>query len=75
MTLEEKAKVMRDAIDKMELALMGFGNLPELVQHWGDPKHRAELGVILRTNCGQVYQVNDALNELNRIVHSPDFNF
>lgn len=75
MTLKEKAKVMRDAIDRMELALMGFSNLESLPRSWGEPRHHAELGVTLKTNCGEVYRVTDALAELNRIVHSPDFEF
>ena len=75
MTLLEKAKAMRAAIDQMELAMMGFGNMADLVQSWGEPRHRAELGVTIKTNCGEVYRVNEALEELNRIVHSPDFQF
>lgn len=75
MTLLEKAKVMRAAIDKMELALMGMQNLVDLPDKWKEPRHPAELGVTIRTNCGEVYCVTDALTELNRIVHSPDFQF
>lgn len=74
MTLLEKAKVMRAAIDKMELALMGFGNLYELPRMWGEPRHPAELGATIKTTCGEIYRVSDALDELNRIVNSDDFN-
>lgn len=75
MTTLEKAKIMRTAIDRMELALMSMGNLVDLPEKWGEPRHPNELGVNIRTNCGEVYQVTDALAELNRIVHSPDFQF
>lgn len=75
MTLKEKAKVMRDAIDAMELALMGMPNLVDLPEKWKEPRHPSELGVTVRTTCGEVYRVTDALSELNRIVNSPDFQF
>ena len=73
LTLKQKAKDMRNAIDAMELALMGFGDLVELPRKWGEPRHRDELGVKLPVNCGQVYRVCDALEELTRIINSPEY--
>lgn len=73
MTLEQKAKDMRAAIDAMELAMMGFGDLVELPLKWGEPKHRDDLGVTLKVNCGQVYVVTDALAELTRIINSEEY--
>lgn len=75
MTLKEKAKVMRAAIDRMELALMGMPGLVDLPEQWKEPRHPAELGVNVRTNCGEVYRVTDALAELNRIINSDEFQF
>jgi hypothetical protein len=73
MTLEEKARDMRNAIDAMEIAMMGFGELVDLPRTWGEPRHRSDLGVTLKVNCGQVYQVTDALAELTRIINSPEY--
>lgn len=70
-----KAMAMRSAIDKMELALIGMDQVTELPEKWGDPRHPIELGVNLRTTCGEVYRVVDAWAELNRIINSPDFEF
>ena len=73
MTLEEKARDMRSAIDAMELALMGFGDLVDLPEKWGEPKHRDDLSVKLLTTTGQVYRVCDALAELTRIINSEEY--
>lgn len=74
MTLLEKAKAMRAAIDRADLALHGFGNLTDAIRLWAD-HDRKEVGIIVRANCGEVHQIGEALTELNRIIHSPDFEF
>ncbi len=73
MTLEEKARDMRNAIDRMELAMMGFGVLIDLPRQWGEPRHRDGIGVELKVTCGQVYEVCDALEELTRIINSDEY--
>lgn len=73
MTLAEKARDMRNAIDAMELAMMGFGDLVDLPEKWGEPRHRDDLGVNFPCTAGQVYRVCDALAELTRIINSDDY--
>lgn len=74
MTPEQKLRDMRHAIDMIEGALMGFGDLVDLPQKWGEPRHRDGLGVTLPVTAGQVYRVCDALAECTRIINSPDYN-
>lgn len=73
MTLEQKAKDMRAAIDAMEIAMMGFGDIVDLPRKWGEPRHRDDIGVKLPVTAGQVYRVTDALAELTRIINSPEY--
>lgn len=73
MTPKEQARDMRRAIDAMELAMMGFGNLVDLPRCWGEPRHRGDLGVRLDVTAGQVYRVTDALAELTRIINSDEY--
>lgn len=73
MTHEQQARDMRSAIDAMELAMMGFGDLVDLPEKWGEPRHRDDLGVMLPVTAGQVYRVCDALAELTRIINSDDY--
>ena len=58
----------RDALDAIELAIIGLG-LPDLVERWGEPRHRSELGVKLQTNAGAVYEVYDAWLIANRLMN------
>ena len=60
MTLEEQARDMRNAIDRMELAMMGT-ELVDLPEKWGEPRHRSDLRVTLSMTAGQVYDICDAL--------------
>lgn len=73
MTLEQQVKDMRAAIDAMEIAMMGFGDIVDLPGKWGEPRHRDGVGVLLTVTAGQVYQVTSALAELTRIINSPEY--
>lgn len=73
MTNEQKLRDMRNAIDQIESALMGFGDLVDLPKAWGEPRHRPELGVKLPVTAGQVYRVCDALAECTRIINSEEY--
>lgn len=72
MTLEEKAREMRNALDGIELALMGFEDslleVGELFATTGD-------GVVmqLRIKAANFRQLTTALEECSRIVNSPEF--
>lgn len=70
----ERLRDMRSAIDAMELAMMGWPELIELPEKWGEPRHRPDLGVRVPATAEQIYRVCDALAELNRIINSPDYN-
>lgn len=72
--LLERALEMRNAIDQIELALNGWPEVMDLPEMWGEPRHHRELGLRdIKGNCGQVYQIYDAFQELNRIINSDDF--
>lgn len=58
----------RDALDALELSLQDLG-LAELVLGWGEPRHRPELGVTLKTTTGAVYQIADALAVAGRLMN------
>lgn len=73
MTDKERLRDMRNAIDAMELAMMGWPELVDLPEKWGEPRHRDELGVTIPGTVGQVYRICDALAELNRIINSDDY--
>jgi transcriptional regulator with XRE-family HTH domain len=69
----ERAKEMRNAIDAMELAMMGWPELVDLPEKWGEPRHRSELAVSVPGTAGQVYRICDALEELTRIINSDEY--
>lgn len=73
MTLKEKARDMRNAIDAMDLALHGWPELIDLPEKWGEPRHRPDLGVKVPGTTAQVYQICDALAEINRIINSDEY--
>lgn len=75
MTLKEKARDMRHAIDMIEGALMRWPELMDLPDKLGQPRHRRELGLYIKGNCGQLYDLYDAMSECNRIINSPEYNF
>jgi hypothetical protein len=70
-----KAREMRHAIDMLEGALMGFGDLVDLPRKWGEPKHRDELGVSIPATAGAVYRVCEALEDCTRIINSDEYVF
>lgn len=74
MTPQEKARDMRSAIDAMELAMMGWPELVDLPERWGEPRHRPDLKVSVPGTTEQVYRICDALSELTRIINSPEYN-
>lgn len=73
MTNQEKLRDMRNAIDAMELAMMGWPELVDMPETWGEPRHREDLRVSIPGNAGQVYRICDALEELTRIINSDDY--
>lgn len=73
MTLEEQARDMRSAIDAMELALMGWPDLIDLPERWGEPRHRPDLKVSIPGTAETVYRICDALAELTRIINSNEY--
>ena len=72
MTWKDMAREMRHAIDQMELAMMGT-ELVDLPRKWGEPRHREDLSVSPKMTAGQVYRICDAVSELTRIIHDPEF--
>jgi hypothetical protein len=63
----------RDALDALELAVIGLG-LNEIVEGWGEPRHRGEIGVTLKTDAATVYQIYDAMAEATRLMNLPEQN-
>ena len=58
----------RDALDALELAVGALG-IADLVNAWGEPRHRPELGVNLKTDCRTVYEVYDAYQTANVLMN------
>ncbi len=71
MTLQQKAKEMRNAIDALELALMGFGKLVELPELFEDADEGTALA--MPVTVGQVRRVCTALSECTRIINSDEY--
>lgn len=72
MTLEEKAKDMRNAIDGIEGAMMGlpdFVELPRIFDGCGD-----EVKIKTDMTVGQMRRVCTALEECTRIINSSEYN-
>jgi hypothetical protein len=61
-------RTLWDTISDMELAIIALG-VPDLVDGWGEPRHRQELGVTLRTNAQAVYRLYDAYARANTIIN------
>lgn len=72
MTLEQKAKDIRNALDAVELALMGFEDdlleVGELFATTGD-----DVVIQLRIKAANFRQLTAVLEECNRIVNSPEY--
>lgn len=71
MTLEQKAQDMRNAIDAIELALMGLGNLVDLPRQFENA--RPDLRLSVPCTVRDVIQVCKALEECTRIINSPEY--
>lgn len=69
----DAARGMREAIDRMELAMMGTQEIVGLPEAWGEPRHRDEIGVTVKLTAGQVYRLCDACAELTRIINSEEY--
>jgi hypothetical protein len=71
MTPKQQAKDMRHAIDMLEVALMGMGNLVELPELFEDADDGTALA--MPVTVGQVRRVCTALAECTRIINSDDY--
>lgn len=58
----------RDALDELELAIIDLG-IPDLVERWGEPRHRPELTVKPTTTAGAIYRLYDAWKTANEIMN------
>lgn len=73
--IARKALEMRNAIDQIEAALMGFGDLVDLPRHWsGVSKDRRDIVHLpWSVSIAQVFRVCDALAECTRIINSDEY--
>ena len=71
MPLPEKALEMRNAIDRIELALSSMNGFDNIARLWDDA--RDDLIVEVEMSVGTVRQFRTAYDELNRIINSPEF--
>jgi hypothetical protein len=62
------AERLWDALSDLELAVIATG-IPDLVEGWGEPRHRDELGVTPKMSAGTVYRLYDAFKEANAIMN------
>lgn len=69
--LSARALEMRHAIDMMESAMMGLGDLIEIPEKFDGVRDDLELRPII--TLGQLRQVCNALTELTRIINSEEF--
>lgn len=72
-TYKARAQQMRDAIDQMELAMMGWPQLLRLPERWGEPKLRDDIWVRVSAQAGTIYRVCEAVKEMNRIINSEEY--
>jgi hypothetical protein len=71
MPLREKALEMRNAIDGIELALHGNNKITDTARLFDDAED--DLVVKVAMTAGNLRQICTALDECNRIIHSPEF--
>jgi hypothetical protein len=71
MTLKEKARDMRNAIDMIEGAMMGLGDFVELPRVFADSPDG--LKIAPKMTVGQMRRVCAALQECTRIINSDDY--
>lgn len=70
-TLEARALSMRDALDQIESALMGFDELIDQLPRWEDVD--GEVRVKLNISVTQLRRIDRALESCATIVNSKDF--
>lgn len=73
LSIWDVARDMRNAIDRMELAMMGTQEIIGLPEAWGEPRHRGEISVTVKLTAEQVYRLADATAELTRIINSGEY--
>lgn len=61
-----------NALSDLELAIIDL-DIAELVEGWGEPRHRPELGVKLPANAGKVYRLYDAYVIANSLLNDDEF--
>ena len=71
MPLREKALEMRNAIDRIELALNGIDRFESLGELWEGAS--ADLPIKVSMTVGTMRELRNSYDELNRIIHSPEF--
>lgn len=71
MTLAEKYQDLRNAIDGIELALMGAGDFVELPRIF--ESCRDDMEIAPRMTVGQMRQVCTALETCTRIINSDEY--
>ena len=71
MSLEQKAKEMRDALDRIELALCCIEGLDRARRLWDDADD--DVVVKLEMSAATLRQLGNAFDECNRIMNSPEF--
>ena len=60
-----------NALGELELAVLDLDIL-DIVDGWGEPRHRPEIGVRIKANAGQIYRIADALRGAGRLVNASD---
>jgi len=70
--LSRKALEMRNAIDMIEGALMGYGTLVDLPAVWDGADDSVRIQPMV--TVGQMRRVCSALAECNRIINAEEFN-
>ena len=76
LTLEKKAKDMRNAIDAIETAMMGLGDgcgLDFIKLRETFEGSRDDLQIVSKMTVGQMNRVCEALDECTRIINSPEY--
>jgi hypothetical protein len=71
MSLQQKALEMRNAIDDMEIALSALGGLADVARLWCDAQD--DLRIKVKMTVGNVRQIRNAYDELNRIINLPEY--
>lgn len=59
---------LMEALGELELAVLDL-DVTDLVDGWGEPRHRPEIGVKLTTSAGKIYRIYDALKVAAELVN------